>query len=113
MKPSIMLKSEHRAIVLTILRQHLPDNAQIWVFGSRATGKAHPHSDLDLAIDCGQKLSAKIESALHFAFEDSDLPMTVDIVDMQQISGIFRQDVERDRETLDWCIPCEASAKHD
>jgi len=101
MKPSIMLKSEHRAIVLTILRQHLPDNAQIWIFGSRATGKAHPRSDLDLAIDCGQKLSTKIESTLHFAFEDSNLPMTVDLVDMQSISGWFRQEVERDRVRLE------------
>jgi len=102
MSPQIDLKPEHRAIVQTILRDHLPEHAQVWVFGSRATGKAHRGSDLDLAIDAGQKLPPDIESALHFAFEDSDLPWTVDIVDMHSIQGIFRQNVERDRLSLSY-----------
>jgi len=97
MSAQIDLKPEHRAIVQAILRAHLPEHAQVWVFGSRATGKARRGSDLDLAIDLGQKLPSDIESALHFAFEDSNLPWTVDVVDMQRIQGIFRQNVERDR----------------
>jgi len=40
---------------------------------------------------------------LHFAFEDSDLPWTVDIVDMFALKdSIFRQNVGRDRVVLDW-----------
>jgi len=102
MSPQIDLKPEHRAIVQAILREHLPEHAQVWVFGSRATGKAHRGSDLDLAIDLGQKLPPEVESALHFVFEDSDLPWTVDIVDMRRINGIFRQNVEQDRVQLAW-----------
>jgi len=100
MNAQIDLKPEHRAIVLAILREHLPQDAKVWVFGSRATGKAHRGSDLDLAIDLGQTLPPETETALHFAFEDSDLPWTVDMVDMRRINGIFRQNVERDRVQL-------------
>jgi len=103
MKIQIDLKSEHRTIVQEILRQNLPVHAKVWVFGSRATGKAQRGSDLDLAIDIGQKLPSHLESNLHFAFEDSELPWTVDIVDMQCLpDGIFRRNVERDKIALDW-----------
>jgi len=99
--PRIDLKPEHLAIVQAILCEHLPENARVWVFGSRATGRARRGSDLDLAIDTGQPLSAETELALRFAFEDSDLPWTVDVVDMQRLrEGIFRQNVERDRLAL-------------
>jgi len=88
----IDLKAEHRLIVREILQTHLPADAKVWVFGSRETGKARRGSDLDLAIDIGQELPPSLEPALHFAFEDSDLPRTVDIVDMHSLKqGIFRQ----------------------
>jgi len=102
MSAQIVLEPKHRAIVLAILRAHLPENAKVWVFGSRATGRVWRGSDLDLAIDIGQELPSGLESSLHFAFEDSDLPWTVDIVDMYSLKeGIFRQNVERDRVMLD------------
>jgi len=102
MSASIHIDAEDLHVVLQILRQHLPPHARVWVFGSRATGKARRGSDLDLALDLGEKLPPELETTLRFAFEDSDLPWTVDVVDMQRIDGIFRQNVERDRIALDW-----------
>jgi len=103
MSAQIDLQPEHRALVQAILRAHLPPAAKVWVFGSRATGKARRGSDLDLAIDMGCPLPPALESALHFAFEASNLPWTVDIVDIGQLrAGIFRQNIERDRVALDW-----------
>jgi len=101
MNRAIDLHPEHRAIVQAILRQHLPTGSRVWVFGSRAKGKARRGSDLDLAIDAGQALPAQTESALRCAFEDSDLPWTVDMVDMQRLpEGVFRQNMERDKKLL-------------
>jgi len=103
MSARIALEPRHRSIVQAILREHLPADARVWVFGSRATGKVWRGSDLDLAIDIGQQLPSNLESTLRFAFEDSDLPWTVDIVDMFTLDdGIFRQNVEQDRVVLDW-----------
>jgi len=103
MSATLRIEPEDLAIVQTILRQHLPESAKVWVFGSRATGNARRGSDLDLAIDIGQAFHPDTETALRFAFEDSDLPWTVDIVDMCTLKdSIFRQNVERDRVVLDW-----------
>jgi len=55
MRGQIDLKAGHLALVRAILCAHLPKGAKVWVFGSRATGKARRGSDLDLAIDIGQK----------------------------------------------------------
>jgi len=103
MNRTIDLQPEHRSIVLDILRAHLPPEAKVWVFGSRASGRARRGSDLDLAIDLGGQLPADTEYALSFAFEDSDLPWTVDVLDWWSVEdGIFRQNVESERVLLDW-----------
>jgi len=104
MPPTIHLEAHHRAIVEKILREHLPENATVWVFGSRATGqRIWRGSDLDLAIDVGEKLPRTLESQLQWAFECSDLPWEVDVVDMHSLKdGIFRSNVERERVRLDW-----------
>jgi len=102
MNHKIDLKPDHKTIVQKILAQHLPENAKVWVFGSRATGQARRGSDLDLAIDLGRALPPKTEYSLRSLFEYSDLPWRVDIVDMQTLpEGIFRQNVERDRVLLE------------
>src|SRR5205085_11964920 len=54
---SLRLPSDHLHWVLTILAADLPPDAVVWVFGSRATGRARRYSDLDLAIDAGRPLT--------------------------------------------------------
>jgi predicted nucleotidyltransferase len=53
----LALPANHRQQVLTILAANLPRDATVWVFGSRATGRARRYSDLDLAIDAGRPLT--------------------------------------------------------
>jgi uncharacterized protein len=84
------LAADHRRLVLTILRAHLPDGAAAWIFGSRATGRARRYSDLDLAIDAGRALTLDEGARLAEAFRDSDLPYRVDLVDWQSIDDRFR-----------------------
>jgi len=80
----IDLSPEHRAIVLDILRAHLPEDAKVWVAGSRATGKARRGSDLDLVFDVGQRL------------------WTVDVIDAQRMQGDCLKYFESVRVGLDW-----------
>ena len=72
-------------LVLEILRANLPQSSEVWVFGSRATGRARRHSDLDLAIDAGRPLTLDEYAGLSEAFSDSDLPYHVDFVDWHNI----------------------------
>ena len=84
------LSPEHRRIVRRILSEALPPDSKVWVFGSRATGKARRYSDLDLAIDAGRALTLDETGILREAFEESDLPYKVDIVDWHAIGDGFR-----------------------
>jgi uncharacterized protein len=96
----IALPTEHRRLVLNILRANLPQSTQIWVFGSRATGRARRYSDLDLAIDAGRPLTLDEIAAFAEAFSDSDLPYKVDIVDWRNIEDGWRQTIMPERVTL-------------
>jgi type I restriction enzyme S subunit len=98
----IDLRPQDLDIVRSILRARLPAHAKVWVFGSRATGAAKASSDLDLAIDAGRTLSSMELVALNTAFDESDLPYTVDVVDWATTSEAFRRIIERDRLEMRW-----------
>ena len=84
-----------------ILCDALPANAQAWVFGSRATWKTKRSSDLDLAIDAGRPLTRRESGDLAEAFDESDLPYKVDLVDMHTVSPTFKAIIERDMVRLE------------
>jgi predicted nucleotidyltransferase len=94
------IADEHARIVRDILRAHLPESAEVWVFGSRATGRARAYSDLDLAINAGRRLTLDECAILAEAFSDSDLPYRVDIVDWRAIDERFRRLIEAERVAL-------------
>ena len=93
-----MLEERHLALVNKILRDNLKnENAVVYVFGSRANGNAGKYSDLDLAVDyLGQKLPFEIYTSLVNAFEGSLLPYKVDIVDLNEISEQFKNNIKKD-----------------
>jgi predicted nucleotidyltransferase len=84
---TIEMADDHLRLVRGILAMHLPPNSTTWVFGSRATGRARPFSDLDLAIDAGRPLTLDETAILRDAFSDSDLSYKVDIIDWQAIDS--------------------------
>lgn len=96
----VELRPEHRRIILQILRASLPPETKAWVFGSRVSGQARPHSDLDLAIDVGRCLTLDERAILAEAFAESDLPFKVDVVDWRGIQDGFRDRIAAERQTL-------------
>ena len=94
------IRPDHLAIVQGILRDYLPVGVKVWVFGSRANWTTKDSSDLDLALESESRLNHKLLAALKDAFEDSTLPYTVDIVDLNRIGDSFRQIVESQRVPL-------------
>lgn len=61
------------------------------VFGSRATGRSRRCCDLDLAIDAGRWPTVDENAILRDAFDASDLPYRVPIVDWQALAPFFRR----------------------
>ena len=100
MTATIDLSAKHRRIVLDVLAERLPRSALVWVFGSRATGRARRYSDLDLAIDAGRPLTLDEAAILRDDFEESDLPYRVDLVDWRAIDDRFRRLIAAERIAL-------------
>lgn len=94
---NIDLQPEYIKLVQQILQKHLPVDAKVWVFGSRARKTAKKFSDLDLAIDTGKPLSLELLAKLAEEFEESALPYKVDIVDWATIDDLFRKKIEQER----------------
>jgi predicted nucleotidyltransferase len=94
------LEPRYVAIVKKILAAHIPAKV-VWVYGSRVKGTAHAGSDLDLVvIDSDANLSPEILSALRAAFSESDLPISVDILNWTNIPDVFKDEIEKMHEIL-------------
>ena len=90
----IDLASPHLETVKRILAHHIPE-CDVWLFGSRTTGTAKPHSDLDLVLVTPQPLTTLRMADLRAAFEESALPIKVDLVDWSLISPEFREVIKQ------------------
>ena len=64
--------------------------AKAILFGSRARGDARQWSDIDLAVDGGIDFPPSILSALREAFEESNILLNVDVVDLRDASPDVR-----------------------
>ncbi len=90
MNHAINLDPKYLDIIVKILRTNLPPNDNVYVFGSRVTGRAKPFSDVDLLVDVSQPLTLEQLSLLNNEFDQSLLPYKVDIVDANSITESFR-----------------------
>jgi|UPI000120E3CB Predicted nucleotidyltransferases len=93
------LDSEHLAIVQDILQSHIPD-LEVWIFGSRATGKAKNTSDLDIAIIANDPIDMMLLANIKDTFSESNLPFKVDIVDYGNVSPEFRKLITKEKLVL-------------
>ena len=84
------LSPMHLATVEGILAEHVPD-CEVRAFGSRAKWSARDASDLDLAIVGDGPLPSRTLTMLKEAFEESRLPMRVDVIDWNAIADSFRE----------------------
>ena len=94
------IRADHLEIVQDILRSQLPAGVKVWVFGSRANWTTKDSSDLDLAVEGAASLDHGVMVGLEVAFEESDLPYTVDVVDLNAVSPGFKRIVEDQRVLL-------------
>ena len=102
MTAKIDISPEQLAIVQGVLKAHLPKGTLAWAFGSRVTWTAKPFSDLDIALEGAAPLAPDVLIDLEEAFEASDLPWKVDVIDLNAVSPEFRAIVERRRVPADW-----------
>lgn len=79
---------EHvRRLVLAGLGAH---PARVYLFGSRATGRARPTSDIDVAVWPLAELPVGTLSVIREALFETTIPYTVDLVDLRDTDAAFR-----------------------
>jgi type I restriction enzyme S subunit len=86
----IDLQENYLQLVQDILRKFVPAE-EVKLFGSRARGTAKSFSDIDLVIMNEQALSLEQFAKLTLAFEESDLPYKVDVVQWAELSDDFKK----------------------
>lgn len=76
-------KSQVKLILACLARNHV-EAGQAGLFGSRATGKYRPNSDIDLVIyGLSDETSA---DRIYTELNDSSLPMKVDVVSYNHVA---------------------------
>ncbi|AJQ26026.1 nucleotidyltransferase domain-containing protein [Pelosinus fermentans] len=80
---------EQEAIKRTILNAFINTDADIFLFGSRATGMVHEKSDYDVGYYAEDGLSVYILAELKETLEEFPIPARVDLVDFAVLSPEF------------------------
>ena len=105
MTNKIALTSQQTTEVCDILRSVLKQTSlktpvEAWVFGSRATGRERPYSDLDILISSPTPLDWRARADLQDAFEASNLPFRVDVVEEARLAPAIAPRVLAERRYL-------------
>lgn len=85
----IDVTQEQEAVIEKILKSYFP-KAVVYVFGSRADGRAKTYSDLDLAIDTGEKISLEVLFQIQEVFSQTNIPFKIDLLDLNAVGPEFK-----------------------
>lgn len=84
-----------QGILNSILKNKL--TWKVSVFGSRAKGNYKKYSDLDLWLETTPEITPTELSTLSEAFEESDLPIKVDLVIPTTVIAEYRSSILKDK----------------
>ena len=108
----IDLNPKHLKTIQYILAEYIPEY-EVRAFGSRVKWAAKDYSDLDLAVVGSKSLSLRQKRQLAEAFEESNLPIRVDLLDWQSISEGFRKVILEGYEVIQKARPVKQNEKPD
>ena len=96
MSKDLHLPPDYHEQVVSILRRIAP-GIEVWAYGSRVDGSNHDASDLDLVLRTPglTPVSVSAISRLHDAFDESDLPIIVDIHDWARLPETYHEEIQR------------------
>lgn len=87
-----IIDEEAKRKIIGILTVLFPE-AKIYLFGSRAKGNPRPFSDIDIALDSGEKIELSRIGEARDMFKGSNIPLNFDFVDLQSVHPDFREAV--------------------
>ena len=106
----IDLNPKHLETIQRILAEHVP-KCEVRAFGSRVKWTAKDYSDLDIAVVGSEPLSLRQLRRLKEAFEESDIPIRVDVADWQSLSDNFKQVIAAEYEVIQKAEPIKGGGQ--
>ena len=91
------LPRAHRDKIEALLREHVP-GVEVWAYGSRANGRSHKGSDLDLVLrgpDLKQIPRSQLADLIE-ALEESRVPINVQTHDWTRLPESLHREIERE-----------------
>ena len=90
MKKNIDKNTKQKIIALVCA---LIPNAKIYLFGSRARSTHSQWSDIDLALDTGEKISIVTVGEIIDVLAGTDIPYKIEVVDLNNIPEKMRTQI--------------------
>jgi predicted nucleotidyltransferase len=88
---------EHKILNDLVLQPLKKQGGRIFIFGSRATGKHHPFSDVDLLLEACDHLTSSELAKVKEAIEESRFPFKVDIVLAGELATSYKTRVDGEK----------------
>lgn len=86
------LKPKYHELVCQLLKQYIP-TMTVWAYGSRVKGESSNGSDLDLVVLNSEQAPINL-SQLKTTFSESNLPISVDILDWSTIPEKMQEEIK-------------------
>lgn len=83
--------------VREVVRRHLPDSEyRVFLFGSRASGRARERSDWDIGILGPEDVPGHVMASIHDDLDEMPTLHHFDLVDLRSVSEAFRREALKD-----------------
>lgn len=89
------LNKKYKDALIAIIHKHIP-GCTVYLFGSRAMDKEYAGSDIDIALDAGKAIDYKKLVAIQLDFDETTIPMEMDLVDLYNVSQELKDDILRE-----------------
>lgn len=89
------INPDYKYQILRALEYHFP-GAKVILFGSRARGSHKEGADVDIAVDAGTPIILREMGRARNTLENLFIPLTVDLVDMNNINERLKQEILKD-----------------
>ena len=88
-----MSQNQFKLLETLVIRPLKSQGAKVYIFGSRAKGKHHPYSDVDLLYDLSEPLPPGFLPKIKEDIEESNFPFAVDLVAKSELSKSYEDSV--------------------
>ena len=86
------LEKEYKDKIIELLTALFP-KAKIYLYGSRARDTESTRSDIDIAIDAGEKLKSRYIGEAQDVLEATIIPYQFDVIDLNRVPQRLREEV--------------------